>query len=170
MVNGTIVGNEGRLTPFPYGQRRVLLRNLGNGRFENVTDQAGARLQAVRGGSRRRVRRHRQRRRRGTWSWATMQGGSGCWSTNIGNRNHWVGLRVVGPLGRDMLGARVAVIRRDGSTLWRTVRSDGSYDRRTIQRVVVGLGRRRRNREYAYSGRMATSRTGQTWLSIDGQP
>ena len=40
-----------------------------------------------------------------------------------------------------MLGARVAVIRRDGPTLWRRVRSDGSYGSANDPRVLVGLGR-----------------------------
>ena len=30
---------------------------------------------------------------------------------NIGNRNHWVGVRAVGAQGRDMLGAKVVVMR-----------------------------------------------------------
>ena len=40
-----------------------------------------------------------------------------------------------------MLGARVAVIRSDGSRLWRRVRSDGSYGSANDPRVLVGLGR-----------------------------
>ena len=39
-----------------------------------------------------------------------------------------------------MLGARVAVIRRDGATLWRRARSDGSYASANDPRVLVGLG------------------------------
>lgn len=39
-----------------------------------------------------------------------------------------------------MLGARVAVIRSDGSTLWRRARADGSYGSANDPRVLVGLG------------------------------
>ncbi len=39
-----------------------------------------------------------------------------------------------------MLGARVAVIRADGLTLWRRVRSDGSYASASDPRVIAGLG------------------------------
>jgi hypothetical protein len=56
---------------------------------------------------------------------------------------NWLGLRVVGSRavgGRDMLGARIAVVRRNGPTLWRRVRSDGSYASANDPRVVVGLG------------------------------
>ncbi|HVZ20900.1 MAG TPA: ASPIC/UnbV domain-containing protein, partial [Vicinamibacterales bacterium] len=88
---------------------------------------------------------------------------------NVGNRKHWVGLRLVGralqarqanPKGsphdgpedsagssgdntspvRDMTGARVEVIRADGKTLWRRSRADGSYASAQDPRVLVGLG------------------------------
>ena len=39
-----------------------------------------------------------------------------------------------------MLGARIAVVRADGRTLWRRVRSDGSYASANDPRVLVGLG------------------------------
>jgi len=71
----------------------------------------------------------------------------------IGNRKHWVGLRLLGgPAGspssngaradrkRDMLGARVEVIRPNAPTLWRRARSDGSYASANDPRVLVGLG------------------------------
>ena len=61
---------------------------------------------------------------------------------NIGNRNHWLGMRLVGERApRDMLGAQVAVMRHDGSTLWRRARADGSYASASDPRVLVGLGK-----------------------------
>ena len=60
---------------------------------------------------------------------------------DIGTRHHWIGLRLVGGRpARDMLGARVAVLRSDGSTLWRRARADGSYASANDPRVLVGLG------------------------------
>ena len=41
---------------------------------------------------------------------------------------------------RDMVGARVAVIRADGRTIWRRARADGSYASANNPRVLVGLG------------------------------
>jgi hypothetical protein len=58
----------------------------------------------------------------------------------IGNRQHWVGLRLVGGSGRDMLGARVEILRNDGSIRMRRARSDGSYASANDPRVLVGLG------------------------------
>jgi hypothetical protein len=60
----------------------------------------------------------------------------------IGNRKHWVGLRLLGANGRDMLGARVEVVRKDAPTVWRRARSDGSYASANDPRVLVGLGDR----------------------------
>ena len=58
----------------------------------------------------------------------------------VGNRQHWIGLRVVSRAGgRDMLGARVEV--RTGSrVLTRRVRTDGSYGSARDPRLLVGLG------------------------------
>jgi hypothetical protein len=41
---------------------------------------------------------------------------------------------------RDMVGARVAVTRADGRTMWRRARADGSYASANDPRVLVGLG------------------------------
>ena len=59
----------------------------------------------------------------------------------IGTRNHWLGLRLVGADGlRDMVGARVVVTRSDGSTLGRRARADASYASANDPRVLIGLG------------------------------
>jgi hypothetical protein len=59
----------------------------------------------------------------------------------IGQRRHWLGLRLADKDGRrDLLGARVAVSRSDGVTIWRRARSDGSYASANDPRVLVGLG------------------------------
>ncbi len=57
-----------------------------------------------------------------------------------GNRNHWLGLRLVGKAGRDMLGAQVEIVVDDKRILRRRVRTDGSYLSGNDPRVLVGLG------------------------------
>lgn len=60
---------------------------------------------------------------------------------NVGNTHHWLGLRLLDKHGRDALGSRVEVRRRKGSALWRRVRTDGSYAAANDPRVLVGLGK-----------------------------
>ncbi|HJU44974.1 MAG TPA: CRTAC1 family protein [Vicinamibacterales bacterium] len=137
-VNGTIVAVDAAAA-FPYHQRKVLFRNLRDGRFEDVTSQAGAVFKLSESG-------------RGAafgdidndGDVDVVVGNDGgrvrLLVNNLGNRNHWLGLRLVGRnMGRDMLGARVGVS-RDGSTIWRRARADGSYGSANDPRVLVGLG------------------------------
>jgi len=58
----------------------------------------------------------------------------------VGSQNHWLGLRLVGKSGRDMLGARVEIVVDEKNTLRRRVRTDGSYLSGNDPRVLVGLG------------------------------
>jgi hypothetical protein len=126
--------------PFPLHQRKQLFHNLGNGRFEDVTAAAGAVFQLSEVG-------------RGAAFGdidndgdtdiviANNNGPLRLLINNVGNRKHWLGLRLVGrPRPRDMLGARVAIVRRNGPTLWRRARADGSYASANDPRVLAGLG------------------------------
>ena len=54
-------------------------------------------------------------------------------------RRHWVGLRLTGATGRDMLGARAEVLRPVAASSWRRARADGSYASANDPRVLVGL-------------------------------
>jgi enediyne biosynthesis protein E4 len=61
---------------------------------------------------------------------------------NVGNKNGWLGLRLMGgTTSRDLIGARVEVSRAGQPALWRRARSDGSYASANDPRVLVGLGR-----------------------------
>jgi hypothetical protein len=158
-VNGLVKQDLDALSagnPFPYQQRNQLFRNLGNGQFEDVTDRAGAAFALKQVG-------------RGAAFGdidndgdvdvlvANSGGPARLLINSVANRHHWLGLRLVGENGgknggkdggkdggtdaaRDMLGARVAVIREGGPTLWRRARADGSYASANDPRVLVGLG------------------------------
>lgn len=59
----------------------------------------------------------------------------------IGNRNHWLGMRLTGKKSnRDMLGARVEIVTSKRTVLGRRVRTDGGYLSSQDPRVLAGLG------------------------------
>ena len=125
--------------PYPLHQTNQLFRNLGKGQFQEVTQAAGAVFElseVSRGAAFGDIDNDGDTdvlvlNNSGRARLLTNQAGSG---------NHWIGLRLVGrPQGRDMLGARVAVLLSQGRTVWRRVRSDGSYASANDPRVLVGL-------------------------------
>jgi hypothetical protein len=149
-VNGAVQAIEALARvrdPFPLHQQMQLLRNTRHGRFEDATDRAPRVFELSDVG-------------RGA-AFGDIDndgdvdvvvnnnnGRARLLINNIGNQNHWIGLRLVTSQGRDALGARVEVV-RDGEpgtrnlepgTLWRRARSDGSYASANDPRVVVGLG------------------------------
>lgn len=61
----------------------------------------------------------------------------------VGQDRAWIGFRIVeGKPARDAPGARVEVVLPTGRSLWRRVRTDGSYASAHDPRVLVGLGDR----------------------------
>ena len=123
--------------PFPLGQPNQLFRNTGKGSFVEIMDQAELQLLEVSRGA--------------TVGDVDNDGDADVLVTNnngpaslllnqVGNQNHWLGLRLVGKSGRDMLGALVEVVVTENSVLRRRVRTDGSYLSGNDPRVLVGIG------------------------------
>lgn len=130
---------------YPLRQSRQLFRNLGTGRFEDVTSRAGealTRTTVARGAAFGDVDNDGDV----DVLVGNSNGAAELLVNQVGQRQHWAGVRVVGrptsgAVGvRDMIGARVATVDAEGRRLWRRARSDGSYASANDPRVIFGLG------------------------------
>ena len=123
--------------PFPLGQPNQLFHNTGKGSFVEVIDPALQPLEVSRGAA---------------FGDVDNDGDTDVLITNnngpvrllmnqVGNRNHWLGLRLIGrATSRDMLGTQVEVAVSKNNVLRRRARTDGSYLSANDPRVLVGLG------------------------------
>jgi len=141
-VNGGVATIEAQALardPFPLRMSNQLYRNLGNGRFEEVSDRAGPPFKLSEVG------------RGAAFGDIDNDGDTDVIVANaagplrllvnhLGNRNHWLGLALVTTQRRDALGARVEILRAGQPTLYRRARADGSYASANDPRVLVGLG------------------------------
>ena len=125
--------------PFPLGQPNQLFRNNGQGRFVEVIAEAGSNFQLL------------EVSRGAAFGDVDNDGDTDVIVTNnngpvrlllnqLGNRNHWLGLRFVGKGGGDLLGTQVDIVVKKNQVLRRRVRTDGSYLSANDPRVLVGLG------------------------------
>ncbi len=124
---------------YPLQQRNQLFRNRRGGGFVEVSDEAGSAFKAE------------EVSRGAIFGDVDNDGDTDVVVVNnngptrlmlnqVGNRHHWLGLRLRQASGREGLHARVEVVTSGGRSLWRRVRTGGSYCSANDPRVLVGLG------------------------------
>ena len=141
VANGSVhVNDESNDGVFPLDETNQLFRNLGEGRFEEVTATAGAvfRLSEVSRG----IATGDIDNDGDTDALVINNSGPVRLLINeVGNLNPWLGLRLVsGEPPHDSIGAWVGIERQGAPTLWRRASSSGSYISSSDPRVLVGLG------------------------------
>jgi hypothetical protein len=135
-ANGLV---ESRGNTQPISQRMQLFRNL-RGRFEDVTDRAG-RVFSMSGIGRGAAFGDIDNDGDTDIVVANDNGPGRLLVNQVGTRNHWIGLRLVGSEGRrEVVGARIECLTADGSIRWRRAHTDGSFASAGDPRVIVGLG------------------------------
>ncbi|HLV02947.1 MAG TPA: CRTAC1 family protein, partial [Acidobacteriota bacterium] len=141
IANGAVNNlQEHQGDPYPFHQINQLFRNLGESRFQEMTSQAGPALAL-------------SEVSRGTaFGDIDNDGDVDILLTNnkgpvrlflnrVGNKNHWLRVRLVDSGGiPEAVGARIGVIRSGKPTLWQRVRRDGSYLSASDATVHFGLG------------------------------
>ncbi len=140
-VNGAVRKIEALLLaddPYPLHQPNQLFENLGNGRYHEVTADAGRALERS------------EVSRGAAFGDLDNDGDTDVVITNNNgpvrllrndndNNHHWLGVRVVTDSKRDALGATIRIDNKQ-PVLVRAVRSDGSYASANDPRVLLGLG------------------------------
>ena len=127
--------------PFPFRQRNLLLRNLGKGKgFEDVTASSGPAFERA------------EVSRAAVFGDVNNDGGVDILVTNnngparlllntVPKRGHWILVHVEGVhSNRSGYGSVVELFRKDGTSIKRYVRGDGSYLAANDPRVHFGLG------------------------------
>ena len=138
-ANGHIDDQINRVQPkVTYRQPPLLFRNLGNGRFKNVTSQMGAAFNrpiVARGAA------YADFDRDGDLDLliSTNNGPAYLYRNDGGNRNHWLNIRLTGVRSnRNGIGAEVRV-RSAGGTQTGTVHSGSSYCSQSDLALTFGL-------------------------------
>ncbi len=145
-ANGAVVAEESLVAeddPYPYHQPNQLFRNRGNGRFEEVTQQAGQAMTASLI-SRGLAVGDLNNDGRPDWVVGNINGPTRLLLNQVDNDHHWVGFDVFDANDQRRLTHTVIWLLDENNrrTRRRHARTDGSYASAQDPRVLFGLGNR----------------------------
>ena len=140
LTNGHVYPEVVQLkTEAGYKQRKVVYKNLANGRFMDVTERLGAPVTETKAG-RGSAFADFDNDGRVDVAIANVNDRPDLYRLNDESGNHWITLTLVGTASnRNAIGARVRAV-ADGVSLWEEVRGGGSYMSQNDFRVHFGLG------------------------------
>jgi enediyne biosynthesis protein E4 len=139
LTNGHVYPEVVQLkTEAGYKQRKVVYRNLGNGRFVDVSERLGPPVTTPKAG------------RGAAFADFDNDGAIDVAVSNVNDlpdlfrlqtnpSNHWVALKLVGTPNQNAIGARVHLVAA-GAEQWQEVRGGGSYLSQNDFRINFGLG------------------------------
>ena len=143
VVNGAIKTLEDlarKRDPFPLHQTDQIFRNVGGGRFEEITDQAGDAFK-VSLVSRGLASGDLDNDGDSDLVIFNNHGPTRILRNEVGHRASWIGLDVrAGRFDRPAIGSRVTVLVNGQEVAQRQVRVDGSYASANDPRILLGLG------------------------------
>ncbi len=125
--------------PYPLHQPNQLFHNNGNGRFRDVSQKAGSAFslsEVSRGAALGDIDND------GDTDIAIFNnnGPARLLMNQVGNKNHWVGLRVMEDNKTDSYQAQIELLNVNGKSSWRRIHTDGSYCSAKDPRILIGLG------------------------------
>lgn len=141
VVNGAVKKIEALARandPFPVHEPNQLFRNLGNNRFEEVTDRAGeafSHSEASRGTALGDVDNDGDT----DLLIANNNGPTRLLINNVGSAASWLGLSLIARTGLAIPDSRAAVVRTGAPERWGRVRIEGSFGSANDPRVLFGL-------------------------------
>ncbi len=143
IVNGAVLEIDALVLqgdPYPLHQPNLLLKNQKGKKFVDVTQEAGEAMlisEVSRGAAIGDVDNDGDLDIMIT----NNNGPTRMLINEVGNKNHWIGIRLVDAQHQsDQLGSRAILHKKDGSTLLRQSRSEGSYCSSNDPRILFGLG------------------------------